>query len=368
MTALARRCSSSSEACVRRCRKATSLARRRRSTQRSPRLRRDTGRRTRLRLSLRRRRRPRLQPESQSRRRKARSAAPTPTIRHCPAPQRACGARASRSPRRDRLRKPVRQANPGPQPRPFRARRSDLRRRHQERSQPAGSPQQAPTPVAGRPAAAAPTAATSPARSQLAAAMANQPSSVSRTGRAAPPVGAKDGKDEGLPGVAALDPARAVRPNKTDDGNASDAPPVVASRRDEPGQWAEAPEVAAEFDRPGLAIQTGGGDPAPGCARRRSRQAETLALDRGGGRPWNCPCGGGSRNPDASEAAGPRHQAPRRDAATRPAGALGEDRRAGASEPARSRCAASPASGPQATQSSAARRGGASDPGARDVD
>jgi cytoskeletal protein RodZ len=83
--------------------------------------------------------------------------------------------------------------------------------------------------------------------------MANQPSSVSRTGRAAPPVGTRDGKDEGLPGLAALDPAKAVRPNKTDDGSAFDAPPVVASRRDEPGQWAEAPEVAAEFDRPGLA-------------------------------------------------------------------------------------------------------------------
>jgi hypothetical protein len=122
------------------------------------------------------------------------------------------------------------------------------------RPQPAGNPQQAPTPVAGRPAAAAPTVG-SPARSQLAAAMANQPSFGSRTGRAAPPVGAKDGKDEGLPGLAALDPAKAVRPNKTDDGNASDAPPVVATRHDEPGQWAEAPEVAAEFDRPGLATR-----------------------------------------------------------------------------------------------------------------
>jgi hypothetical protein len=68
-------------------------------------------------------------------------------------------------------------------------------------------------------------------------------------------VAAKDGKDEGLPGLAALDPAKAVRPNKTDDGNASDAPPVVATRHDEPGQWAEAPEVAAEFDRPGLATR-----------------------------------------------------------------------------------------------------------------
>ena len=93
----------------------------------------------------------------------------------------------------------------------------------------------------------------SPARSQLAAAMANQPSSASRTGRTAPSVGAPGGKDEGLPGLAGLDPAKAVRPNKTDDGSGFDAPPVVATRHDEPGQWADAPEVAAEFDRPGLA-------------------------------------------------------------------------------------------------------------------
>jgi hypothetical protein len=120
-------------------------------------------------------------------------------------------------------------------------------------SAPGRSPPQAPTQPAGRPAAAAPAAATSPARSQLAAAMATSPSYGSRTGRAAPPVGAKGGKDEGLPGVAALDPARAVRPNKADDGQASGAPPVVATRHDEPVQSAEAPEVAAEPDRPGLA-------------------------------------------------------------------------------------------------------------------
>jgi hypothetical protein len=122
----------------------------------------------------------------------------------------------------------------------------------QERSQPAAGPPQAPTPVAGRPAASAPTVA-SPARSQLVAAMANQPPSGSRTGRAAPPVGAKVGKDEGLPGVAALDPGRAVRPSRAEDPEGSGAPPVVAARRDEPVQWAEAPEVATEFDRPGLA-------------------------------------------------------------------------------------------------------------------
>jgi hypothetical protein len=122
----------------------------------------------------------------------------------------------------------------------------------QGRSQPAGTSPQAPTLTAGRPAAAAPSVA-SPARSQLAAAMANQPSSASRTGRAAPSVSARGSEDESLPGVAALDPAQAIRPSKTDDGDAFAAPRIVARRHDEAVQSAEAPEVAAEFDRPGLA-------------------------------------------------------------------------------------------------------------------
>ena len=116
----------------------------------------------------------------------------------------------------------------------------------QPRSQPAASSPQAPIPPAGKPAAT-PTVS-SPARSQLAAEMANPPSS-----RAAPSVGAAGGKDEGLPGVAALDPGRALRPNKADDAQASGAPPVVATRHDEPVQSTEALEVAAGFDRPGLA-------------------------------------------------------------------------------------------------------------------
>ncbi len=61
-----------------------------------------------------------------------------------------------------------------------------------------------------------------------------------------------NGKDESLPGVAALDPGRAVRPNKADDARASGAPPVVAAHPDEPMRSAHAPEVAAEFDRPDL--------------------------------------------------------------------------------------------------------------------
>ena len=115
----------------------------------------------------------------------------------------------------------------------------------QARSQPAAIPPQAPAAPAGRQAAVASAAAASPsARSQFAAATGGSPS-----GRSAPSGGPKGGRDEGLPGVAALDPARAVRPSRADDGRASDAPPVMVGRRDEPVQVADAPEVAAEMDR-----------------------------------------------------------------------------------------------------------------------
>jgi hypothetical protein len=126
------------------------------------------------------------------------------------------------------------------------------------RSQPAGTNPQAPGAPAGTPAAVAPTAAASPspARSQSAAATVNPSRSYgSGAGRAAPLVGAKAAKDEGLPGVATLDPSRAVRPSMADDAHASDAPPVVATRPDEPLQSAKAPEVAAEIDRLGFAAR-----------------------------------------------------------------------------------------------------------------
>ena len=56
-------------------------------------------------------------------------------------------------------------------------------------------------------------------------------------------------------GLAALDPARAVRPTRADTGHESGAPPVVVTRRDEPTHAADAPEVAAEMDRSGLAVR-----------------------------------------------------------------------------------------------------------------
>ena len=68
----------------------------------------------------------------------------------------------------------LRQGNPGPSRAQFRARRCDLSRRAR-RSQPAGIPPQAPTAVRGKPAADRRPTVASPARSQLAAAMANRP-------------------------------------------------------------------------------------------------------------------------------------------------------------------------------------------------
>ena len=129
MSALAKRCSTSSEACVRRCRKATSPARRMRSTPRSRRSRKDTDRSSRLRLPLRRpRRRPR--PERQSPMWRLRRPLHRPLPQNSPlssAPLR-LRRRALPPPGRGRPHKRGPQASPGPQTRPFQARRSDLRR------------------------------------------------------------------------------------------------------------------------------------------------------------------------------------------------------------------------------------------------
>jgi hypothetical protein len=123
------------------------------------------------------------------------------------------------------------------------------------RSQPTTSPQ-APAAPSGKPAtvtSAAP-ASPSPTRSQTAPATVNPPPAYGpRVGRPPPSVQAKGGKEEALP--EALDPARAVRPSRADDAHASGAPPVVATRPDDPLQSAEAPQVAAEVDRPGLAAK-----------------------------------------------------------------------------------------------------------------
>jgi len=180
--------------------------------------------------------------------------APPPAPAQAPAAQRPSPAAAS-APSASPTRSPSQAGSPSPSgPTQSAAVQAAAAQRPQPPTQgrtqpPAGPPPQAPTAPAGKPAAVASAAAASPARSQLAAAMGSSPG-----GRAAPSVVARGGRDEGLPGVTALDPARAVRPpNRADNGHESGAPPVVATRRDELVQAVDAPEVAAEMDRPGLA-------------------------------------------------------------------------------------------------------------------
>ena len=137
MAAPERRCSSSSGACVRRCRKATSRAKRRRLTQRSPRSRGDTGRNRALSLPLRRPRRrrpqPRRQPESRAPRppRRRRSPRRPRPLRPPPPSAPARLRRPRHQPHQlDRLPRRGRQAHPGrPRARLFRPPlRSDLSR------------------------------------------------------------------------------------------------------------------------------------------------------------------------------------------------------------------------------------------------
>ena len=128
MSALAKRCSTSSEACVRRCRKATSPAKRMRSTPRSRRSRKDTDRRSRLRLPLR-QRRPRPPPESRTQRLQRPLHRPLP--QNSPLSSAPLRLRRRGLPylQRDRLHKRGPQANPAPQTRPFHARRRSGPRR-----------------------------------------------------------------------------------------------------------------------------------------------------------------------------------------------------------------------------------------------
>ncbi len=61
--------------------------------------------------------------------------------------------------------------------------------------------------------------------------------------------GARDAREDSLP--PSHDLAKAARSARMDEVHSSGAPPVVATRPDEPLQSAEAPEVSGEFDRPG---------------------------------------------------------------------------------------------------------------------
>jgi hypothetical protein len=103
----------------------------------------------------------------------------------------------------------------------------------------------------GRPAVITPphSAFPSPGRPQSVVAGVKPPSSPASKAAPVAITGAKEAKEDNVPPPADL--AKAVRSAKADDAHASGAPPVVATRSDEPVQSAAAPEVPGEFDRPG---------------------------------------------------------------------------------------------------------------------
>jgi hypothetical protein len=118
------------------------------------------------------------------------------------------------------------------------------------RTQPASSATYAPAAPREKPTTAPPPAAASPSRPQPAVTVAKPPPSPGAKDAAAAFVkGVKDARDDNVPPPHDL--AKAARSARVDEVHASAAPPVVATRPDEPVQSAAAPEVPGEFDRPG---------------------------------------------------------------------------------------------------------------------
>jgi hypothetical protein len=101
---------------------------------------------------------------------------------------------------------------------------------------------------------APPAALSSPGRPQPAVAAAKPaPSLAAKSGAASSVIGARDAREDNFPPPPDL--AKAARSTRVDEVHASGAPPVVATRPDEPVQSAAAPEVPGEFDRPGAAAR-----------------------------------------------------------------------------------------------------------------
>ena len=98
-----------------------------------------------------------------------------------------------------------------------------------------------------------PAAAASPHRPQAVVAGSKPPPPLEPKSVAAVVTGARNGRVD--KGPASPDLAKAVHSNRAEDMHASDAPPVVVTRPDEPVQSAAAPEVPSEFDRPSAAAR-----------------------------------------------------------------------------------------------------------------
>ena len=125
------------------------------------------------------------------------------------------------------------------------------------RAQPAASaPPQAPAASPGRPAAVTPPAAANPppaGRPQPAFAATKAPPPASKPSPIVNVAQARDGRPDDL-GAPPPNLAKAARSSRVvDEVHGSDAPPVVATRSDEPVQSAAAPEVPGDTDRPGSA-------------------------------------------------------------------------------------------------------------------
>src|SRR5271170_1104668 len=114
-------------------------------------------------------------------------------------------------------------------------------------------PRPQPAPALANPAAAPAgklAAAAPPGRPQPAVAGARPASSPGATSSAASSaIGAKDAREDNFQPPPDL--AKSARSRWADEVHASAAPPVVATRPDEPVESAAAPEVPGEFDRPG---------------------------------------------------------------------------------------------------------------------
>jgi hypothetical protein len=143
---------------------------------------------------------------------------------------------------------------PGPAPGAFRQPSVPQRPPSQTpplRTQPASGAPYAPAAPAEKPTTVPPPAAfPSPSRPQPAVAGAKPPPSPGAKDAAAAFVkGARDARIDNIPPPHDL--AKAARSARVDEVHASAAPPVVATRPDEPVQSAAAPEVPGEVDRPG---------------------------------------------------------------------------------------------------------------------
>ncbi len=137
------------------------------------------------------------------------------------------------------------------------------------RTQPASSTPYAPTAPAGKPAAAFP----SPSRPQPAVTGTKPPPSLGAKD-AAVAKGVRDAREDNF--QPPHDLAKAARSARADEVHASGAPPVVATRPDDPVQSAAAPEVPGEFDRSG------------GGARQDFEGQRPVApgIDPGKPKPW----------------------------------------------------------------------------------